>query len=104
MTTTHEFDEWSDLEARWACNDPEREAMDHEFNARYDRWDGFGDPDYHEDWEREAYFGAGDIADCDGCTAEDSGEPIVDSDTCNGGSGFTRSAGKAGYSDEDLPF
>lgn len=32
----------------------EREAMDHEFNAQYDRWDGWGDPDPvvdHEEYD-----------------------------------------------------
>ena len=41
---------YDDLERDWECNDPEREAMDYEFNARFDRWDGydsdgFDDPD-----------------------------------------------------------
>jgi len=40
----------SDLEGRWACDDPAREAMDYEFNARFD-------------YAREAY---GDVVDdCD---------------------------------------
>jgi len=28
--------------------DPERDAYDYEFNAIYDRWDGWGDPDYDD--------------------------------------------------------
>ena len=29
----------------------EREAMDYEFNAQYDRYDGWGDPDYQAEFE-----------------------------------------------------
>ena len=29
----------------------EREAMDYEFNAAYDRYDGFGDPDYGDEYD-----------------------------------------------------
>ncbi len=29
----------------------EREAMDYEMNAEYDRYDGWGDPDYQAEFE-----------------------------------------------------
>ena len=43
------------LEDRWRCDDPAREHYDHEFNAQYDRWDGWGDDggyavDVHADY------------------------------------------------------
>lgn len=37
---------YDDLEARWVCDDPEREALEHDFNARFDRWDG---------WDRDGF-------------------------------------------------
>jgi hypothetical protein len=33
--------------------DQYQEAMDHEFNAHYDRYDGWGDPDHNDGWENE---------------------------------------------------
>jgi len=40
---------YDDLEASWACDDPEREALDHDFNARFDRFADWGDPDGFDD-------------------------------------------------------
>jgi len=33
--------------------DQYQEAMDHEFNAHYDRWEGWGDPDPNDGWANE---------------------------------------------------
>lgn len=40
-------DDWARLELEWYATpaDQLREAMDYEEAARYDRWDGYGDPD-----------------------------------------------------------
>ena len=38
----------------FAYHSPEdnyNEAMDYEFGARYDRWDGYGDRDSHNDYD-----------------------------------------------------
>ena len=101
MTTTHEFDAWADLEAQWACNDPMQEAMDHEFNARYDRWDGYGDIDYAAEQEYD---------DSRACAADyrfddaNGGNASVDRGENNVRSDLAGLAGKTEYSDEDLPF
>jgi hypothetical protein len=36
-----------------------QEAMDYEFGARYDRWDGYGEPDYYTEDYDDAVFGCG---------------------------------------------
>ena len=44
-----------------------QEAMDYEFNAQFDRWDGWGDPDRSaqaEEWDREPMEGD-DIISCE---------------------------------------
>jgi hypothetical protein len=44
--------------------DPERDHYDHEFNAQYDRFDGWGDPDFDID---PSCPECGDRGDCLAC-------------------------------------
>jgi hypothetical protein len=45
--------------------DPMRDYYDHEENARYDRFDGFGDPDNAEEWaDEQEYAGLSDDERC----------------------------------------
>ena len=86
---------YDELEQNWACNDPMQEAMDHEFNAQFDRWDGYGDIDYAE---REVYL------DSRGCAADYRFDGEDDGTVGDGHVEDNASSVKTVYSDNDIPF
>ena len=59
-------DGYARLEAEWGFTDQEREHYQYEENARYDQYDGWGDPDFNDD---PGCPDCGNDASCPACKA-----------------------------------